>query len=165
MAIQTPTIREIANNIISDIEAELSQTIPLLAKAVFRLLSWAFAGIFIILYKYGTDAYNQRFVQTAGRDFLILLGNLVGVTITAAQAWEGFGTSVAGVGATVYAGTQLVNNATGTIYLVLSDASEAAGIVTLNLRAASTGDITNLNIGDTLRYVNPISDVTDLNTT
>ena len=157
MALQTPTINEIAANIIADIEAEYTQTIPLLAKAVFRIWAFISAAVFIILYKFGTDAFNQRFVQTANSTFLSLLGEQVGVTRTTAQQWIGtVDATVTATGGVIQAGTQLINNLTGAVYFVtVSEAIDATPTETLSVSSFEGGDITNLNVSDTLDFVNP----------
>ena len=50
MALDTPTIAEISANIISQIEASINQTIPLLPKAFTRVLAKVLGAVFIILY-------------------------------------------------------------------------------------------------------------------
>ncbi len=159
MALQTPTISEISSNIISDIEAEYSQNIPLLQKAVFRIWAFISAAVFIILYKFGTDAFNNRFVQTANDEFLELLGEQVGVVRTPAQSWIGtVDATVTQTGGVVQAGTQLVNNNTGVVYAVTqSEAIDTTPTETLEVESLSSGDAANLVIGDTLDFVNPQS--------
>lgn len=157
MALTTPTISEIADNIIADINAEYGQTIPLLAKAVFRIWAFIQAGVFIILYKFGTEQFKQRFVQTSNSTFLALLGEQVGVNRTPAQGWTGTGTfNVITIGGTIQAGTQLVNNQTGVVYIV--NPSKVIVLIpteTITMQSTVGGDIANLIIGDILNFVNP----------
>lgn len=157
MALSTPTINEIAANIISDIEAEYAQTIPILAKAVFRIWAFIQAGIFIVLYKFGTENFKQRFVQTSNSTFLALLGEQVGVVRTPSQIWKGTGTvPVTTTGGVIQAGIQLVNNQTGIVYIVNpSKVISATPTETLTLQSTVGGDISNLVVGDTLTFVNP----------
>ena len=157
MALQTPTLSEIAANIVSDIEAEYSQTIPLLQKAVFRVWALIQAAVFIILYKYGTDAFNQRFVQTANETFLSLLGEQVGVSRTPAAKWVGTVTAtVTATGSVLAAGVQLVNNNTGIVYATtISEAIDSTPTETLQVTSLTGGDLSNLQVGDTITFVNP----------
>ncbi|MBP7583064.1 MAG: hypothetical protein KBA61_03455 [Spirochaetes bacterium] len=62
---QAPTLSEITALIIGDIAAALSQTIPIIPKAVWRIVARVIAGAWLILYKYGTALHRERFVQTA----------------------------------------------------------------------------------------------------
>ncbi len=157
MALSTPTISEIAANIIADIEAEYSQNIPILAKAVFRVWAFIQSGIFIILYKFGTEQFKQRFVQTANETFLALLGEQVGVVRTPAQIWTGTGSvPVTTTGGVIQAGTQLVNNATGVVYIVTpSKAIILSPTETMTLQSTVGGDISNLVVSDEITFVSP----------
>ena len=65
MPLQTPTTKQINDNIIAQLEASLNQTIPLLPKAFLRVLAKVLAGVFILLYKYGGWNSLQQFVETA----------------------------------------------------------------------------------------------------
>lgn len=157
MAISTPTIKEIQTRIISDIEAETGQTIPILSKAVWRILAFGLAGAWIILYKYGTDAFRQRFVQTASETFLSLLGELVNVFRQPATIWDGTADVVSSVDTgDIPAGTQLTNTNTGTVYTVSVGVNLSIGTVTFSLASTTGGSDGNLNAGDTLDFVKPI---------
>ncbi len=157
MALSTPTISEIAANIVADIEAEYGQTIPILAKAVFRVWAFIQSGVFIILYKFGTEQFKQRFVQTANETFLALLGEQVGVVRTPAQIWAGTGSvPVTTTGGVIQAGTQLVNNATGIVYIVTpSKAIILSPTETMTLQSTVGGDISNLVVNDEITFVSP----------
>lgn len=157
MALSTPTINEIAANIVADIETEYGQTIPILAKAVFRVWAFIQAGVFIVLYKFGTEQFKQRFVQTANETFLALLGEQVGVVRTPAQIWTGTGSvPVTTTGGVIQAGTQLVNNATGIVYIVSpSKAIILTPTETMTLQSTVGGDISNLVVNDEITFVNP----------
>ncbi len=157
MALSTPTISEITANIVADIEAEYGQTIPILAKAVFRVWAFIQAGVFIILYKFGTEQFKQRFVQTANETFLALLGDQVGVVRIPAQIWAGTGSvPVTTTGGVIQAGTQLVNNATGIVYIVTpSKAIILSPTETMTLQSTVGGDISNLVVNDEITFVSP----------
>jgi len=156
MAISTPTIREIQQRIVSDIESETGQTIPLISKAVFRILAFALAGAWIILYKYGTDAFKQRFVQTANETFLALLGELVDVFRQPATVWSGECDVISNVETgDISAGTQLINNNTGIVYRVSTGVNLSIGTVTFQCASTQGGALGNLNAGDVLDFVSP----------
>lgn len=153
MALTSPTIVEIQNSIISDIETRFGQTIPALAKSVFRILALIFAGVWIVLYHFGTDAYKQRFPQTANDFFLQILGELLNVFRQAATTWEGEGEVESTTTGTLPPGTQLINNNTGVVYLTKTETVLAVGTVTLELQAGDGGAIGDLQLGDTIDFV------------
>jgi len=156
----TPTIKEIQTNIIADIEAKIGQTIPILAKAVFIILAYALAGAWIILYKFGTDAYRQRFVQTANRTWLVMLGELIGIFIQSATTWIGQAEIEAtGAVGTIVSGTQFLRTETGIVYIVQNDVAIVPGTLTLDLYSGTSGDIGNLLVADELDIVSPISGI------
>ena len=65
MSLTTPTTKQISDNIISQIEATISQSVPLLPKAFIRVLAKALAGVVTILYKYAGFIFLQMFVRYA----------------------------------------------------------------------------------------------------
>jgi len=140
MALPTVTINEIAENIIGDIETKINQNIPLLAKAVFRILAYALAGVWIILYKYAGDSFRQRFPQTASGVFLEYLGELKDTIRTPSELWEGSAEILAtGDTGTIDADTQFLSDA-GNIYTVVSPVAIAPGTLTLSLVASESGE-------------------------
>lgn len=156
MALPIPTIKQIQAQIIADIEAETGQSVPILKKAVFRIMAFAFAGAWIILYKYGTDQFKQRFVQTANSFWLPLLGELVNIFRQSSTTWEGEAEVISTTSSgTLNAGTQLVNNNTGIVYSVKQSVALFVGTVTFTLRALEGGAIGNLEIADVIDFVSP----------
>ena len=160
MPLPSQTINEIYALIISDIEAALSQTIPIIPKAVWRRVAMALAGAWLILYKYGTQLHRERFVQTASIEWLRLLGELVAVNQQAASTWAGTASIICtgSVGA-IDAGTQFLNSLTGVVYLVETGIIITPGTLVLSLFSGSSGDIGNLTTGDVLDIVSPLAGV------
>lgn len=160
MALTNVTVRDIAEQIIADIEASTGQIIPPIAKTVFRILGWSLAGVFIILYKYGTDAFRQRFPQTATGIWLKYLGEIVDVNIIPGGIWEGeVEIDATGAVGNIDAGTQFVKNDTGKVYEVTVGVVIAPGTLTLNLIATESGADSDLIVGDIIDIVSPISGV------
>lgn len=157
MAISAPKLSDIQSQIVSDIESKTGQSIPLLAKAVWKIWAFALAGIWLILYKYGSDAFKQRFAQTASRKFLILIGGLIGINIQSATIWDGQAqvTSTTDQG-NLEAGIQLVNNNTGTVYTVTTTIAKSIGTMTFDLASTVSGEIGDLLVSDVLDFVSPI---------
>jgi uncharacterized phage protein gp47/JayE len=160
MALANLSIADIAENILSDIEAEIGQTIPRLAKMVFVILAYAIAGVWIILYKYSSDAYRQRFPQTASGIYLSYLGELVGLTRDVAIVWEGEAEIIAtGNSGSIDADTQFLKTDTGKVFVVVTGVVIAPGTLTLSLIATEAGSESDLIVGDTLDIVSAIAGV------
>lgn len=178
MSLQTPTTKEISDNIIAQLEASLSQTIPLLLKSFLRVLAKALAGVFILLYKYGGFIFLQIFVQTASMEDTVVNGQ----TIKPLVQWGrliGIGDPVAATEAelivditvevqvgTLLAGTQLVNADNGVTYITIGDVLLNAATVQANIRAVSdqaggggAGAIGNLDVGAIVSFANPLANV------
>ncbi len=174
----TPTTQDISDNIIAQLEASLSQTIPLLPKAFNRVLAKALAGVFVLLYKYANWMFLQMFVGTAsfsettvnGHKItpLIEWGRLCGAgdPLAATRAEMTIDVTVENTGGSLPQGSQLINPRTGVVYITLAAVSLSSGTVTATIRAVSDqegnggrGDIGNMPAGETLSFANPLPDV------
>jgi uncharacterized phage protein gp47/JayE len=161
MALNAPTIKEIADNIIGDIESKLGQVVPLLAKAVFRVMSYAFGGVWLLLYKQGVWFYNQTFPQLAGETFLELLGENKRVIRTPAIAWVGDIEVIVLASGTLFAGTQLVNTQTGVIYVLTDTTAVTVGTEVVEIKATTPGEIGSLQVAQEIDFVSPLGFVED----
>ncbi len=160
MPLPSPTLSEITALIIGDIEAALAQTIPIIPKAVWRIVARALAGAWLILYKYGTALHRERFVQTASLSYLKYLGELVRVFQQPASTWNGTATITAtGSSGSIDAGTQFVYSLSGVVYTVDTAVAIAPGVLTLSLTSGTSGDIGTLSNGSVLDIVTPIAGV------
>ena len=65
MSLEQPTTKEVSDNILSQLQATLNQSIPLLPKSFLMVLAKALAAVYQILYKYGGFIFLQMFVQSA----------------------------------------------------------------------------------------------------
>lgn len=171
MALSTPTTAQISANIIVQLEAALSQTIPLLPKAFSRVLAKVLAGVFVTLYKYAGFSLLQQFVATATMAEtlvngelirpLVEWGRLVGVGDPIAGQRAELTVSVAVLSQTgsLPGGTQLLYAATGVVYQTIAAVPLDAATVTVTARASSdqaggdgSGTIGNLAPGAVLTF-------------
>ena len=178
MSLVTPTTKQISDNIIAQLEAEFSQTIPLLQKAFFRVLAKVLAGVFVLLYKYGGFSFLQMFVQTASDSDTDILG----VSVNPLKFWGrliGVGDPVAATSAELLiditvenqvgslpSGTQLINSDNGVTYITVGSVALSAAIVQATILAVSdqvdgggAGVIGNLNPADIVSFANPLANV------
>lgn len=178
MSINTPTTKEISDNIVAQLEASFGQTIPLLQKAFIRVLSTVLAGVFILLYKYGGFMFLQMFVQTASINDTSVLGTIVsplkfwgrligvGEPVAATNAELLITITVTNQVGTLPSGTQLVNSDNGVTYLTVAAVALSAPTVQTNIIAASdqvggggAGVIGNLDPGAIVSFANPLANV------
>lgn len=162
MANQTPTTLEIALQIVADIEAELGQTIPLLPKAVFRVLGFAIAGVFTILYKFGGWQFLQIFPSTAGAEALERWGYLVDV-IRAKPVSAILNFDIVGANDLVVpTGTQVVDTLTQVVYIFDADGTIVAGSASVEITALQAGAISNEFDNAQLSFVTPFPGVNSI---
>lgn len=178
LSLVVPTTQELSDNIIGQLEASLSQTIPLLPKSFARVLAKVLAGVFVLLFKYAGFMFLQMFVAYAtdkettvnGRKIrpLVELGRLFGVgdPDPATRAELIVNVSVTNQVGDLAAGSQLVRNATQFIYVVVAAVQLNAATVPVRIRAISSpnggdgsGTLGNLAAGDVLEFANPLPNV------
>lgn len=175
---QTPTTSEISDNIVAQISAQIAQTVPLMPKSFIRVLAKALAGVIVVLYKYAGFIWLQMFVRTASDQDTTIngvvvnplkeWGRLVGIDDPKAstQAVLAISIPVLTQGDTLASGTQLINTATGVVYLLTGDvelnASTVAGVVTASGDqdgGDGSGTIGNVADGTTLSFVSSLPTV------
>lgn len=171
---QTPTTAQIAANITVQLEAALSQTIPLLPKAFSRVLARVLAGVYVTVYKYAGFSLLQQFVATASMQEtvvngqvirpLVEWGRLVGVgdPLGATQAELDLTVTVLTQTGSLPGGTQLLNPTTGVVYQTVAAVPLDAATVTVIARASSdqaggdgSGTVGNLEPGAVLQFASP----------
>ena len=178
MSLQTPTTKDISDNIIAQLEASLNQTIPLLPKSFTRVLAKAMAAVFVLLYKYGGFIFLQIFVQTAsdvdteinGKTVnpLIAWGRLIGVgdPTPATSAELLIDIDVETQTGTLESGTQLISTDNGVTYITQASVALDAAVVQATILAVSDqaggsgeGVIGNLEPGAIVSFANPLPNV------
>lgn len=160
MPLPSPTLSEITALIVGDIEAALSQTIPVMPKAVWRVFARAIAGAWLILYKFGNALHRERFVQTASLTYLKYIGEMVRVFQRQASTWQGTATiSATGSTGSIPAGTQFVYSSSGIVYTLDTGIFITPGTLTLALTSGTSGDIGTLSNGSVLDIVTPLPGV------
>jgi uncharacterized phage protein gp47/JayE len=178
MSLETPTISDINNTIIAQLETSLGQTIPFLPKSFIRVLAKTLAGLFVVLYKYGGFIFLQMFVKTAlneettinGKSLnpLIEWGRLIGTgdPIAATQAELVIDITVINQAGSLPSGTQLLNNGNGVTYITIGSVLLNSATVQATIRAVSdqqggggAGAIGNLSPGDVVSFANSVANV------
>jgi uncharacterized phage protein gp47/JayE len=151
-----PTIAEIRDQILTDIQSGLGLTSPPLPRSAFGILATAVAGALALVYRFAAWVERQVFTATADRDALILRGNEYGLTPTPAQPWQGTATATGTDGTIIPLGTLYQIN--GTAYRVTT-AATISGSTTIHIEALEAGDAQNRDNGDEMKLVTPIAGV------
>lgn len=178
MALNTPTTQSLSDNIVSSIQASMNISVPLLPKSFTRVLAKSIAAVLVLLYKYSGFIFLQMFVQHASAEDTTISG----VTVNPLQQWG----ELVGVGArspgtasihdvaitvtnqsgSIPAGTQLIDQSTGVIFLLQTSVALTAPTVIGSIMAVSspndgdgTGVIGNTPAGNTISFVSPQANV------
>jgi uncharacterized phage protein gp47/JayE len=178
MALVTPTTAQIAANLIVQLEASLSQTIPLLPKAFTRVLAKVLAGVYVTLFKYAGFSLLQQFVSTATIEETVIngvairplveWGRMVGVgdPLAATQAELTLSVTVLTQTGSLDGGAQLLHAATGVVYRTVAAVPLDDATVTIIARASSdqgggdgSGSVGNLEPGQVLQFASPLPNV------
>lgn len=184
MSIKVPTTQELAESTIGEVEAALSQSTPLFAKAFLRVLAKVHAGIDILLFRYGAWIALQQFARFAtarevtigGRRVKPLeeLGELVGAgrPLPATRAVLVVEATVTSMTGEIPAGAQLTNKAGSVVYEVVAPVPLTAPKVSVVIRASSStdggdgsGPIGNLEVGDKVDFAQPFHVLTEATVT
>ena len=174
MSLSTPSTQQISDNIIAQIAANLSQTVPVLPKAFIGVLAKVLSGTFVILFKYSGFIFQQLFVAYATNDLTTVngkairplseWGRLIGVgdPLPAVQAQHTITVTVTAQVGSLASGTALLFPAAGIIYETAAVVALNAPTVTVTVRAVSdqaggdgSGSIGNRQAGDVLEFANP----------
>lgn len=173
------SIVQINATIISDIETQISQSVPLLPVAFVRVLAKAFGGSLVLLYKYTGFVSLQTFVASAS----IRPTTINGISLTPLIEWGrliGVGDPLPATpaeltieivvtdqtGDPIPAGTQLVYEPTGVIYLTQTtilrdDATKLVNIVATSDQSGGSGvgAVGNIPVGATVSFTSPLIDL------
>jgi len=183
MSLENKTTSEINEAIINQIEAQISQTIPILPISVTRILAKILSGVFIILYKVAQKLFLDIFVATAsfkettiyGKKVtpLIEWGVLIGVgqPQAAVQAELELEIVVNSPGETLLSGTQFISQVTGMVYVTQEAYLLTAGPDTIEVICTTGGTEGNLEVSQIISLANTLgiiendATITDIITT
>ncbi|MCG8480457.1 MAG: baseplate J/gp47 family protein, partial [Spirochaetales bacterium] len=99
-----PTIQEIRDQILADIEAASGASAPLLPRSTWRIVATALAGALALVYRFGGWVRRQIFIATCDAAALSERGGELGLVPKAAVAWRGTARVTGIDGTTVPAG-------------------------------------------------------------
>jgi uncharacterized phage protein gp47/JayE len=140
-----PSVEEIKNRIISDVESKINDTVPALPISLVRAFAFALATPFHLAYQMAAWAYRQIFVSTQSRESLLREGANLGVPYQ--EATFGVVTAtITGTDPDVDAGTLFVGP--NQVTYRVGSTTAIPGDVALD--ALTAGSIGNLTTGDEL---------------
>jgi uncharacterized phage protein gp47/JayE len=154
----TPTVKNIADTIIANYESETGTTVPLVTKSVIKVLAYAFAGVVVLLWRFGSWQYLQIFIATADLPALKKWGSLVNIDYnngdTAILTADITGATASTITTDVaYLGTN------GLVYKVQAPVTVVGGNATVTIACLTTGSVGNLTNGAVITLTNPFTGV------
>lgn len=178
MSLPVVTTQAISDNVVAQLEASLSQSVPILPKAFCRVLAKVLAAVSVLLWKYASFIFLQLFVAYAsmeettvnGKKFIPLVqwGRLIGVGDPGLpkRAEIVVAVTVTNQVGSLEAGKQLVHVDSGVLYQTAFDVLLNAATVNVTVRAVSDqqggtgeGTIGNRVAGEKLSFVTPLANV------
>ncbi len=154
-----PTIAEIRDQIISDIEGKLGITVPWLPKAFIRVLAIALAGVLSLAYRFGLWCYKQIFAATADDEALILRGAQYGLSRSPAVRAKLTAQATGDDDTSIPAGTFWIGDDNGLVYQQEETVVISGGVATITVECLTAGDAGNLLIDDTLTIGSPLAGI------
>lgn len=153
-----PAVEEIRDQIMSDYEEKLGQTVPILPRAFIFVWATVVAGVLHLAYRFGLWIYRQIFAPTADAEALARIGSQYGLTRVPAQpAIKTI--EISGNGETaIPIGTLWQYNG---VVFEQTDAAETDefGSTTTDIQALTAGTAGNVPIGDTVTLVKPVAGI------
>jgi uncharacterized phage protein gp47/JayE len=160
MAWVRPTLNNIYDRIISNVEKQSSNIGGLFRRSVVRILSKSLATVVSQLYGHQVIIKNGIFVSTAKNDDLDIHGGEYGINRTEATKATGTCTATGTTGTSIPAGTELKSPG-GIIYVVDDTEVITAGEASLDFTAKTgyEGSDGNDDAGVSLTFTSPITGV------
>jgi len=144
-----PSIAEIRDRIVSDVEGKIGQTVPFLPIALVKDIAGAIAGIIMLLYQSILWVYKQIDPENADWQTLKMLGAIYKLYPSAEVAAEII-CDIPGTGESVSRGTLFVGS-NSIIYKVTAAVSIVEGVASdVHMLAQVGGEIGNLANGEEL---------------
>lgn len=171
MAYENKTVDYVYDLLIQSFQEKFNNRLRLLPKSFIVVLAKVCAAVFVVPYKLAGWFYLQLFPDTAsfdrvnvlGHDLrpLVKLGNLFGVgEPTSGQEWEGVIAAVVALeGQVIMQGAQLKSDKTGLVYVTSETVTTEGESVSIPVYCSQAGAAGNLEIGDELKFVSPLSGV------
>lgn len=160
MAFETPTVTEIRDRMIADVETEFSPAGPRLRKNLIRVLATVFSGAIYLLYKLALRIILNILPTTAQGEFLDDIGKSYGLTRTRGTTWTGTANLIRSVSVVQHNDPAIGTTyraADGNLYTVIAttnnqDATAAPpyGSVRVSLRSEITGAVATRVAGEIL---------------
>ena len=152
-----PTLQELKDQAISDIESKVGRSAPLLPISFWEILATAMAGLAYGIYKFGQWVRRQIFVATADEDALLARGLEYGLQPTPATFFT-FIVNATGINGRIINEGEILTFANKT-YVTLETKGIDSGSASIQCEATEAGSGSNLSVSDVLEFATRITDI------
>lgn len=159
MPFERPTLQEIVDRMISDLNSKITGATTFLRRSILRIFARVFAGAVHLLYSFLDYMKRQLFATTADADYLEVHGSEYGILRKPGAFSSGSGVATGTVGYTIAAGT-ILESASGNQYSILYDATIGiGGTVVISFQATQAGEASNESAGASLVFISPLNGI------
>jgi uncharacterized phage protein gp47/JayE len=158
MPFSRPTLQEIVDRIISDMQSRITNSTTLLRRSVLRVLARVYAGAIHLVYGYLEFMKQQIFVSSSDAEYLEKQGYEYGIFRKAATVSAGSGIITGTAGIDIPAGTEFISDS-GNIYTSDALVSLITASVDVDFTSEESGEAYNIDGPISLYFVSPIAGV------
>lgn len=155
----TPTVKNIADTIMANYESETGETVPLVKKSVIKILAYAFAGVVVLLWRFGAWQYLQIFIETADLPALKKWGSLVNVDYNLGDTAILTATLTGATASSITTEVAYISSDNGLVYKVQAPVTVVGGSATVTITCLTSGSVGNLVNGSTVTLTNPFTGI------
>jgi uncharacterized phage protein gp47/JayE len=160
MSFNRPTLKELIEQSKNEFQNRLSGYADSVRFSLSKIFAYVIAGATHLLYGYLDWISKQALPDTADDEILIRWGIILGVNRKNATYAERDIELSGTVGSTIPDETYIVNPITGIEYKTTSEATiGSTGVITVHIESLTSGSSSNVDSGDTLKLVSPISGI------
>ncbi len=158
MPFQRPTLSELVDRIVADLQTRITEGTSLLRRATLKIMARVLAGAVHLLYGYLDFQTDQLFIFSADSEGLNRIANEYGITRNAAVEATGSGQAMGTSGIVIPAESEL-RATSGQKYDTDEDVPIAGGVATLAFTAQVAGAGGNDDPSIILTFTSPIAGI------
>lgn len=158
MAFPRPTLSQIRDRILGDLQYRLEGADTQLRRAFLFVLATVMAGAINLLYGFIEWVYEQMFPGKADKEHRALWLDIFGIPPTIATFSSG-GVDIKGTNGSILAKDTLLQRGDGVQYKATADATIAGGVAVAQVQALVAGSDGNAVAGTKLTLVSPVAGI------
>jgi uncharacterized phage protein gp47/JayE len=159
MSFPTPTLKELIQQAQADIAGELQGTSTLSRRSFLRALAIAQAGLAFLMFGFLRRYIENAFPWSAKGTWLLKWASWWSAYAPKEADYAAGDVAITGTNGSVLPQGTLISRSTGKTYETQADATIAAGVATVAVKASDAGIAGNLEAGTALSLVSPVAGI------